>query len=49
VRKAAVLDWLAHRDPDDGSQLKQIDIAKLAGVAQGAVSRIARAAAGVAE
>jgi hypothetical protein len=46
VRKAAVLDWLAYRDPDDGSQLKQIDIAKLAGVAQGAVSRIARAAGG---
>jgi hypothetical protein len=46
IRKVAVLDWLAYRDPDDGSQLKQIDIAKLAGVAQGAVSRIARAAGG---
>jgi len=42
ARKAAVLDWLAYRDPDTGEALLQVEVARLSGVAQGAVSRIVR-------
>lgn len=42
--RATVLDWLAYQDPDTGAALTQTEIGKLAGVGQGAVSRIARAA-----
>ena len=47
IRKAAVLDWSAWVDPDDKSRvLTQVEIARLADVGQGAVSRIIRAAGG---
>lgn len=42
ARRAAVLDWLAWLDPDSGEGLRQVEIGRLAGVAQAAVSRIAR-------
>jgi DNA-binding MarR family transcriptional regulator len=38
-----VLDWLAYKDPDTNQPLRQVDIARLSGVGQGAVSRISRA------
>lgn len=47
IRQAAVLDWLAWSDPDEGTKLTQTVIGKLAGVAQGAVSRIFRAQEGL--
>jgi predicted transcriptional regulator len=42
IRKAQVLDFLAWRDPDTGEGLRQVDIARLSGVGQAAVSRISR-------
>jgi predicted XRE-type DNA-binding protein len=42
-KKAQVLDWLAWVDPEDGIVLTQAAIGQLVGVAQQAVSRIARA------
>jgi predicted XRE-type DNA-binding protein len=44
AQKAAVLDLLAWRDPDDGSRMTQAEIGRLTGVGQAAVSRIARSA-----
>ena len=43
-RKSLVIDLLAWTDPDDGSHLKQAQIARLAGVHQALVSRISREA-----
>ena len=45
VRREAVLDWLAWVDPDSNENLTQARIARLVGVAQPMVSRIARARA----
>jgi hypothetical protein len=45
-RRAAILDWLAWRDPDTGLELRQTQIARLAGVHQPLVSRLARAMGG---
>lgn len=42
VRRAQVEDWLAYRDPDTDQPLRQVDIARMAGVGQGMVSRISR-------
>ena len=42
ARRAAVEDWLAWTDPDDGTTLTQAEVGRLVGVGQGAVSRIAR-------
>ena len=42
-KKVEVLDWLAYKDPDTNQPLRQVDIARLSGVGQGAVSRISRA------
>lgn len=42
--KAAVIDLLAWRDPDDWAPLTQAEIGKIIGVGQAAVSRIARSA-----
>lgn len=41
--RAEVADWLAWTDPENGCGLTQAEIGRLAGVGQGAVSRIARA------
>jgi hypothetical protein len=43
ARQQEVLDWLAWRDPDDGTALTQREIGRLVGVRQPMVSRIARA------
>lgn len=40
--RAEVLDWCAWRDPDSGEGLRQIEIGRLTGIGQGAVSRIVR-------
>lgn len=42
AKLAQVHDWLAWTDPETGQPLSQFEIGRLAGVAQGAVSRIAR-------
>jgi DNA-binding MarR family transcriptional regulator len=42
ARRAQVLDWLAYNDPDTGEKLSQSQIARLAGVHQPLVSRLAR-------
>jgi hypothetical protein len=44
---ASVVDWLAWRDPDEGTELSQTEIGRLAGVGQPVVSRIARSAGGL--
>jgi transposase len=42
-RRAEVVDWLAWIDPDSGTGLRQREVARLAGVAQQTVSRVALA------
>lgn len=44
-KTAAILDWCAWRDPDDGRALTQQEVARLCGVVQPVVSRIAKGAA----
>ena len=45
--RAAVEDWLAWVNPEDGTGLTQVEIGRLVGIGQGAVSRIARSNGGV--
>jgi hypothetical protein len=42
AKRVAIIDWLAYRDPDTGLELRQTEIARLAGVHQPLVSRLAR-------